>query len=79
MATLRDKLLTGQGEIMIVTRTRRFFFFAEPRTSVMPMGFSKFGRRLGFQAVYRTKDLAILEDFHEFWVDIVRRETLRGT
>lgn len=32
------------------------------------MGFSDFGRRLGFQARYRTSDEAILKQFHDYFV-----------
>lgn len=71
METLLDKVPTPDGEIMIITKTRQLFFFTKPRTSIMPMGLSDFGRRLGFQAVYRTKDPDILKQFHAFWVTIV--------
>ena len=71
MPTLLDKVPTAHGEIMIITKTRHMFFFTKPHTSVMPMGFSDFGRRLGFQAVYRTTDSSILQQFHEFWVAMV--------
>jgi hypothetical protein len=66
MDTLLDKVPTGKGEIIVITKTRFLFFFSRPRTSVMPMGLSEFGRRLGFQAVYRTSDPDILADFHRF-------------
>jgi hypothetical protein len=68
METLLDKVPTVQGEIMVITKTRFLFFFSRPRTSVMPMGLSEFGRKLGFQAIYRTSDPDILADFHRFWV-----------
>jgi hypothetical protein len=69
--TLRDNVPTAQGEIIIITKTRHLFFFTKPRTSVMPMGLSEFGRRPGFQAVYRTTDSSVLQQFHEFWVTMV--------
>jgi hypothetical protein len=56
---------------MVITKTRFLFFFARPRTSVMPHGFSEFGRRIGFQAVYRTSDPDILAEFHAFFVGCV--------
>src|SRR5262249_41378234 len=71
MATLLDKVPTPRGEIMIITKTRWLFLLTKPRTSVMPMGFSDFGRRLGFKAVYRTSDQVILRQFHDFWVAVV--------
>ena len=57
---------------MIMTKTRYLFFFSRPRTSVMPMGFSDFGRRLGFWAVYRTSDPIILAQFHQFWIAAIK-------
>ena len=37
----------------------------------MPYGLSEFGRKLGFQAVYRTSDPDILAQFHAFFVRCV--------
>jgi hypothetical protein len=68
MSTLLDRVLTPQGEIIIITKDRFLFFFNKPRTSVMPIGFSDFGRQAGFQARYNTSDPEILQEFHEFWV-----------
>ena len=68
MATLLDKVPTPQGEFMVITKTRFLFFFDRPRTSVMPMGLREFGRRLGFQARYRTSDPSILAELHSFFV-----------
>ncbi len=71
METLLDEVSTLQGDVIIITKTRYCFFFNRPRTSVMPSGLSEFGRRLGFQARYRTSDPAILADFHDFFVECV--------
>lgn len=71
MDTLLDQVPTPQGDVIVITKTRFYFFFRRPRTSVMPHGFSKFGRRLGFQAVYRTTDPKILAEIHEFFVGCV--------
>ena len=71
MDTLLDQVPTPQGDVIVITKTRFYFFFTRPRTSVMPHGFSEFGRRLGFQAVYRTSDPNILSEFHDFFVGCV--------
>jgi hypothetical protein len=71
MKPLLDLIPTPQGDVTIITKTRFFFFFSRPRTSVMPHGFSEFGRRLGFQAVYRTSDPAMLAEFHAFFAGCV--------
>jgi len=71
MDTLLDRVPTLQGDVTVITKTRFCFFFSRPRTSVMPYGFSEFGRRLGFQARYRTSDPNILAEFHDFFVGCV--------
>ena len=68
METLLDEVPTAQGDVIVITKTRYLFLFNRPRTSVMPSGFSEFGRKLGFQARYRTSDPDILADFHDFFV-----------
>jgi hypothetical protein len=71
METLTDEVPTLQGEVTVVTKTRYCFFFTRPRTSVMPVGLSRFGMKLGFQARYRTSDPEILADFHDFFVECI--------
>lgn len=71
METLSDEVTTLQGDVMIITETRYCFFFNRPRTSVMPVGLSRFAMKLGFQARYRTSDPTILADFHDFFVECV--------
>lgn len=71
MSTFLDNVPTPQGEVIVITKTRFLFFFQRPRTSVMPMGFSEFGRRIGFQARYNTSDPRVLAEFHEFFVGMV--------
>lgn len=67
MTKLRDKVSTFQGDVMIATESSFLFFFGQPRSSITPLGFSDFGRRLGFQAIYNTSDPTILEQLHRFW------------
>jgi hypothetical protein len=62
---------TPQGDVVVITKTRFYFFFNRPRTSVMPIGFSEFGRQLGFRARYNTNDPRILAEFHKFFVNCV--------
>jgi hypothetical protein len=69
--TLLDRVPTLQGDFTIITKSRFCFFFTRPRTSVMPYGFSEFGRRLGFQTRYNTSDPEILAEFHYFFVGCV--------
>jgi hypothetical protein len=71
MSALLDRVPTPQGDVIVITKTRFYFLFTRPRTSVMPYGISEFGRRLGFQAVYRTSDPKILAEFHKFFVACV--------
>lgn len=71
MSTLLDRVPTPQGEVIVITKTNYLFFFQRPRTSVMPMGLSDFGRRIGFQARYKTSDPGILADFHQYFVLMV--------
>ena len=53
---------------MVTTKVPFCWFFKRPRTAVMPVGFSPAGHRMGFIAVYRTEDPAILAELHEFFV-----------
>jgi len=71
MSTFLDNVPTPQGEVIVITKTRFLFFFQRSHTSVMPMGFSEFGRRIGFQARYNTSDPSVLAEFHEFFVGMV--------
>lgn len=71
MTTLLDRVSTAQGEVIVSTKVKYLFFFHRPRTSVMPMGLSEFGRRIGFQARYKTSDPGILADFHQYFVLMV--------
>jgi hypothetical protein len=71
MIPLHDQVATPQGDVVVITKTRFYFFFKRPRTSVMPVGVSEFGRQLGFQARYNTCDAKILAEFHEFFVNCV--------
>lgn len=71
METLLDRVPTPQGDIIVITNIRFFFFFSRSRTSVMPHRVSEFGRKFGFQAIYRTSDPEILAEFHEFFVGCV--------
>jgi hypothetical protein len=71
METLSTEVPTLQGDVMIVTKDRSFLLFSRPRTSVMPIGLSHFGMKLGFQARYRTSEPKILEDLHLFFVQAV--------
>jgi hypothetical protein len=73
MLTLLDRVETFQGDIMIITKIKYLVFGRRPRTSVMPMGFGDFGRRLGFQARYRTDDEAILREFHDYFVSRINQ------
>lgn len=68
MFKLVDQVTTPQGHVPVITKTRFYFFFTRPRTSVMPFGLSKFGRQLGFQAIYNTSDPKILAELHRYWV-----------
>jgi hypothetical protein len=68
MDTLLDKVHTLDGDVIVTTKTKFLYFFNRPHTSVMPYGFSEFGRKLGFQARYNTSDPAILAELHEFYV-----------
>ena len=70
MSTLTDHVTTPQGEVIVITKTK-FYFLNRPHTSVMPMGFSDFGRKLGFQARYNTDDPQVLADFHKYFVLMV--------
>jgi hypothetical protein len=71
MCPLLDRVSTPQGDIIILTKTRFYFFFSRPRTSVMPYRVSEFCGNPGFQAVYRTSDPDILAEFHTFFVRCV--------
>jgi hypothetical protein len=71
MSALLDRVSTPQGDVIVLTKTRFYFFFSRPRTSVMPYGVSEFGRNPGFQAVYRTSDPDILAEFHAFFAGCV--------
>lgn len=68
MPTLRDRVETPQGNVLVITKTRFYLFFQRPRTYVLPEGFSEFGRQRGFQARYNTVDPQILAEFHGFFV-----------
>jgi hypothetical protein len=37
----------------------------------MPMGFTEFGRKIGFQARYSTSDPKTLQELHNFFVERV--------
>lgn len=54
------------GDVLVLTKTRFYFFFHRPRTYVTPRGIS-----LGFCAVYNTSDAKILSEFHEFFCGMV--------
>ena len=71
MDTLLDQVPTPHGNVVVITKTRFYFFFSRPRTIVMPHELWELGRRLGVQAVYRTSDPKILAEFHEFFVGCV--------
>jgi hypothetical protein len=42
---LLDRVPTTQGDVIVITKTRFYFFFSRPRTSVMPYTVLEFGRR----------------------------------
>ncbi len=68
MNTFLDRVQTTQGEVIVITKVKFLFFFNRPRTSVMPMGTSDFGKRIGFQVRFNTSDEEILKQLHEFFV-----------
>ena len=78
MCALLDRVSTPQGDIIILTKTRFYFFFTRPRTSVMPYRVSEFSRKPGFQAVYSTSDPDILAEFHAFFVGRVAAKGLES-
>ncbi|MEI9961144.1 MAG: hypothetical protein WDM76_08490 [Limisphaerales bacterium] len=71
METLSNSIVTEQGEIIVTTLTRRLFIFKQPRTTIMPNGFSKFGRRFGFEVIYNTDEELVLREFHDFFIKMI--------
>jgi hypothetical protein len=71
MFRLVDQVTTPQGHVAVTTRTRFYFFFTRPNTSIMPVERSTSGGQPGFQVVYNTSDPIILTELHRFWVDRV--------
>ena len=71
MSTLENLVQAPEGEVMILTKTSYLLFGNKPRTSIMPQGLGKFGRQMGFQAVYNTSDPQILQVLHHLWVAVI--------
>ena len=69
MDTITTEVPTSEGDVMVTTKARAFFIFNRPHTSVMPVGLSRFGMKLGFQAWYNTAEPPVLEDLHWFFVE----------
>jgi hypothetical protein len=62
---LLTKVETEDGTFMVLTKTRYFFFFSMPRSSVMPFDAPNFSSTPGFQIQYNTSDSVVLVEWHE--------------
>lgn len=71
---MKDIVRVSEGEISVTTDIGFFGISKKPRTSVSPVGFSKFGWKLGFQAVYCTSDIMALLELHNLWRRMVQFE-----
>jgi len=72
MNTLFSNVKTEDGEFMVLTKSRYLFVFNIPRSSVMPARAGEYVARPGFQVRYNTTDPAIVQEWHEMLVSMLR-------
>ena len=70
---LLTKVKTEDGTFMVLTKTRYFFFFSMPRSSVMPFDAANFSSTPGFQIHYNTSDSVILVEWHELLCEMLHK------
>lgn len=70
---LLTKVETEDGTFMVLTKTRYFFFFSMPRSSVMPFDAANFSSTPGFQIHYNTADAIVLVEWHELLCEMLRK------
>lgn len=73
--TLFSTVQTPAGDVLILTKTRFYFFFKLPRTSVMPWQLGQL-RGQGLQFHWTTTDPKQLEGLHNFVRQTLRELTL---
>jgi len=70
---LLTKVESEDGEFMVLTKTKYLVFLDIPRSSVMPYHTAKFAGLPGFAVRYNTSDAAVMREWHEMLVSLLRK------